>query len=52
MGTEPTRTEAVRHGSLPHRWTKVDDPDEVAVVASYSAVIAGEAPPGSPPPTN
>src|SRR4051794_41753721 len=46
MEIDPNRTEAVRHGTLPHRWTRVDDPDAVAVVASYSTVIAGGGPAG------
>ncbi|HEY2154253.1 MAG TPA: FAD-dependent oxidoreductase, partial [Isosphaeraceae bacterium] len=46
MGIDPTRAEAVRSASLPHRWTRVDDPDAVAVVASYSTVIAGAGPAG------
>jgi protoporphyrinogen oxidase len=48
MGTEtPTpRPERVRGGLPPHRWTKIDDPGEVAVVASHSTVIAGAGPAG------
>src|SRR5579864_7774486 len=46
MGTESPRPETVRAGSLPHRWTRVDDPDSVAVVASYATVIAGAGPAG------
>ncbi len=46
MGIDPTRAEAVRPASLPHRWTRVDDPDAVAVVASYASVIAGAGPAG------
>jgi protoporphyrinogen oxidase len=46
MGTDPTRPEALRHASLPHRWTRIDDPDAVSVVASYSTVIAGAGPAG------
>ena len=46
MAIDPNRTEAVRPGSLPHRWTRVDDPNAVAVVASYSTVIAGAGPAG------
>jgi protoporphyrinogen oxidase len=46
MGNDPKRHENVRHGSPPHRWTRVDDPTRVAVVASYSTVIAGGGPAG------
>jgi protoporphyrinogen oxidase len=46
MDIESSRTDAVRAGLPPHRWTKVDDPDSVAVVASYSTVIAGGGPAG------
>jgi protoporphyrinogen oxidase len=46
MGTDSTRPDAVRPAMLPHRWTRVDDPDAVAVVASYSTVIAGAGPAG------
>lgn len=46
MDTESSRTERVRAGVPPHRWTKVDDPGGVAVVASYATVIAGGGPAG------
>ena len=48
MGTEtPTpRPERVRAGLPPHLWTKVDDPDQVAIVAVHSTVIAGAGPAG------
>src|SRR5271168_5310710 len=48
MGTDsPTpRTERVRPGLPPHRWTKVDDPAEVAIVAAHATVIAGAGPAG------
>jgi protoporphyrinogen oxidase len=46
MGTETPRPETVRAGSLPHRWTRVDDPSAEAVVASYATVIAGAGPAG------
>jgi protoporphyrinogen oxidase len=36
----------VREGLLPHRWTRVQDPDSVAVVAAYEAIIAGGGPAG------
>src|SRR4051812_43345755 len=46
MGTETPRPDAVRAGNLPHRWTRIDDPSAVAVVASYATVIAGAGPAG------
>ena len=49
MNTEtPTpRPERTRAGGLPpHRWVKVDDPQQDAVVASYETVIAGAGPAG------
>jgi protoporphyrinogen oxidase len=48
MGTEPPipRSERVRPGLPPHRWTKVDEPSEVAVVAAHATVIAGAGPAG------
>src|SRR5262249_40781294 len=46
MGTDAPRPETVRTGQLPHRWTRIDAPDDEAVVASYSTVIAGAGPAG------
>jgi protoporphyrinogen oxidase len=46
MGTDSTRPETVRAGSLPHRWTRIDDPAEESVVAVHSTVIAGGGPAG------
>jgi protoporphyrinogen oxidase len=48
MGTElpNPRSERVRPGLPPHRWTKIDEPGEVAVVAAHSTVIAGAGPAG------
>jgi protoporphyrinogen oxidase len=46
MGMESPRTESTRAGNLPHRWTRVDDPNATAVVASYATVIAGAGPAG------
>ncbi len=46
MGIDSTRPEAVRPALPPHRWTRVDDPEAIAVVASYSTVIAGGGPAG------
>ncbi|MDR3639195.1 MAG: NAD(P)/FAD-dependent oxidoreductase [Isosphaeraceae bacterium] len=48
MGMDSPRPDTVRTGTglPPHRWTKVDDPDAVAVVAAHSTVIAGGGPAG------
>ena len=46
MGTDSTRPDTVRPSLPPHRWTRVDDPASVAVVAAYSTVIAGAGPAG------
>jgi protoporphyrinogen oxidase len=46
MDAEKIRTDAVRPALPPHRWTRVDDTDAVAVVASYSTVVAGGGPAG------
>jgi protoporphyrinogen oxidase len=48
MGTDSPapRSERLRAGLPPHRWTRVDDPDQEAVVASHAAVIAGAGPAG------
>ena len=46
MDIESTRTDQIRGGLPPHRWTKIDDPEAEAVVASYDTVIAGGGPAG------
>ncbi|MHC5537856.1 NAD(P)/FAD-dependent oxidoreductase [Singulisphaera rosea] len=46
MDREVSRTDRVRAGLPPHRWTKVDDPSAVSVVASFDTVIAGGGPAG------
>ena len=46
MGTESSRPDTVRAGSLPHRWTRIDSPADDAVVAAYPTVIAGGGPAG------
>ncbi len=46
MGTERSRVETARHGSLPHQWTRVDSPVGEAVIASFDTVIAGGGPAG------
>ena len=35
-----------RAGVIPHRWTRVDDPAAIAIVATHEAVIAGGGPAG------
>jgi protoporphyrinogen oxidase len=40
------QSETMRAGLIPHRWVRVDDPDSVAVVAAYEAIIAGAGPAG------
>ncbi len=46
MGVERPQPETLRPGLLPHRWTRVDDPSTVAVVAAHETVIAGGGPAG------
>lgn len=46
MASETPRSESVRAGNLPHRWTRVDDPQSEAVIASFATVIAGGGPAG------
>jgi protoporphyrinogen oxidase len=46
MGDEPQRPGTVRAGNPPHRWTRVDEPGSVAVVAAHSTVVAGAGPAG------
>jgi protoporphyrinogen oxidase len=46
MGSEAPRADAARVGGIPHRWTKVDDPGQEAVVAAHATVIAGAGPAG------
>ncbi len=46
MGEVRPQTGTVRDGTVPHRWTRVEDPGAVAVVAAYDAVIAGGGPAG------
>jgi protoporphyrinogen oxidase len=40
------QSETVRPGVVPHRWTRFDDPDAIAVVAAHDVVIAGGGPAG------
>lgn len=47
METGTPGSATTRAGGLPpHRWTRVESPDTVAVVAAYSAVVAGAGPAG------
>src|SRR4051794_12763423 len=46
MDIESSRTDRVRAGLPPHRWTKVDDPQAEAVIAAHATVIAGGGPAG------
>jgi protoporphyrinogen oxidase len=46
MSIESSRTDAVRAGLPPHRWTRVDDPQSIAVVAAFPTIIAGAGPAG------
>src|SRR3954467_12613126 len=46
VDTPEPRADRVRPGTPLHRWTRVDDPGEVAVVASHDTVIAGAGPAG------
>src|SRR4051794_39022585 len=46
IDTPEPRADRVRPGLPPHRWTRVDIPGEVAVVASHDTVIAGAGPAG------
>ncbi len=46
MGVERPQPETLRPGLLPHRWTRVDDPTTVGVVAAHETVIAGGGPAG------
>jgi len=46
MNGDQPQSESVHSGLIPHRWTRVDDPEAVAVVAAHDAVIAGGGPAG------
>jgi protoporphyrinogen oxidase len=46
MGAERPRAETSRAELIPHRWTRIDDPDSVAIVAAHETVIAGGGPAG------
>ncbi len=46
MGEVRPQSEILRAGLIPHRWTRVDDPESVAVVDAYEAIIGGGGPAG------
>jgi protoporphyrinogen oxidase len=46
MGAEPSESKTTRPGLVPHRWTRVDDPTTIAIVAAHETVIAGGGPAG------
>jgi protoporphyrinogen oxidase len=46
MTEEAPYSKVARTGLMPHRWTRVDDPATIAVVAAHEAVIAGGGPAG------
>ena len=46
MGAERPTAETSRPELIPHRWTRIDDPDSVAIVAAHETVIAGGGPAG------
>ncbi|QEH33445.1 UDP-galactopyranose mutase [Aquisphaera giovannonii] len=46
MGMDSPQSQKVRGGSLPHQWTRVEDPGAESVVAAYETVIAGGGPAG------
>ncbi len=46
MGEVRPQSETMRAGLIPHRWTRVDDPDSIAVVDAYAAIIGGGGPAG------
>ncbi len=46
MGEVRPQSETMRAGLIPHRWTRVDDPDSIAVVNAYEDIIGGGGPAG------
>jgi protoporphyrinogen oxidase len=46
MGEVRPQSGTTRDAMIPHRWTRVEDPGSVAVIAAYDAVIAGGGPAG------
>jgi protoporphyrinogen oxidase len=46
MDKDSLQSGTIRAGNLPHRWTRIDDPEAVSVVASHGTVIGGGGPAG------
>jgi protoporphyrinogen oxidase len=46
MNTERPLSEKTRAELIPHRWTRLDDPQRIALVATHEVVIAGGGPAG------
>jgi protoporphyrinogen oxidase len=46
MGGVRPQSETTRAGLIPHRWTRTDEPESVAVIAAYDTIIAGGGPAG------
>ena len=46
MSRERPQSETLQPALIPHRWTRVDDPETVAIVAAHDTVIAGGGPAG------
>jgi protoporphyrinogen oxidase len=46
MGAQRPQADRARAGPIPHRWTRVENPQPVAVVASHETVIGGGGPAG------
>ena len=46
MGSESQRRDLARAPVIPHRFTRVEDPRDEAVVAAYDTVVAGAGPAG------
>jgi len=46
MGEVRPQAGTIRDGLIPHRWTRVEEPGSVAIVAAYEAIIAGGGPAG------
>jgi protoporphyrinogen oxidase len=46
MDKDSLQSGTLRAGNLPHRWTRVDDPEAISVVASHGTIIGGGGPAG------
>ena len=46
MGMDSPQSQTVRAGLIPHRWTRVREPEAESVVAAFETVIAGGGPAG------